>query len=223
MRLLLAEDEREMANAILVVLEHNHYAVDVVDNGRDAYDWAKNGNYDGILLDIMMPEMSGLEVLSALRQENFDVPVLLLTARSEVDDRVAGLDLGADDYLTKPFAMKELLARIRAMTRRKGNYSSNLLQFGGLTLNRETFDLGYQGEKVHLGSKEYQVMELLMQNKGILIPAEQFMEKIWGYNTEVENSVVWVYISYLRKKIQNLGAPVVIRAVRGLGYKLEEG
>ncbi|MDD7740417.1 MAG: response regulator transcription factor [Lachnospiraceae bacterium] len=223
MRLLLAEDEREMANAILVVLEHNHYAVDVVENGRDAYDWAKNGNYDGILLDIMMPEMSGLEVLSALRQENFDVPVLLLTARSEVDDRVAGLDLGADDYLTKPFAMKELLARIRAMTRRKGNYSSNLLQFGGLTLNRETFDLGYQGEKVHLGSKEYQVMELLMQNKGILIPAEQFMEKIWGYNTEVENSVVWVYISYLRKKIQNLGAPVVIRAVRGLGYKLEEG
>ncbi|MCI5647869.1 MAG: response regulator transcription factor [Fusicatenibacter sp.] len=223
MRLLLAEDEREMANAIKMVLEHNHYAVDVVSNGRDAYDWAQNGNYDGILLDIMMPQMSGLEVLSALRREKCDVPIMLLTARGEIEDKVTGLDLGADDYLTKPFAMKELLARIRAMTRRKGIYSSNLLQFGGLTLNRETFDLGYQGQEVHLGSKEYQVMELLMQNQGILIPAEQFMEKIWGYNAEVENNVVWVYISYLRKKIQNLGAPVVIRAVRGLGYKLEEG
>lgn len=221
MRLLLAEDEKEMAHALEAVFTHNHYSVDVVYNGIDAADWAESGNYDGIILDIMMPGKSGLEVLSELRKKGNNVPVLLLTAKGEIEDRVTGLDLGADDYLTKPFAMKELLARIRAMTRRKGEVSSNTLEFAGLTLSRETFDLGYQSEVVHLGNREYQMMEMLIANPGALISVEQFMEKIWGYDTDVEMNVVWVYISYLRKKLQALQAPVAIRAVRGLGYKLE--
>lgn len=221
MRLLLAEDEKEMAHALEAVFTHNHYSVDVVYNGIDAADWAESGNYDGIILDIMMPGKSGLEVLSELRKKGNNVPVLLLTAKGEIEDRVTGLDLGADDYLTKPFAMKELLARIRAMTRRKGEVSSNTLEFAGLTLRRETFDLGYQSEVIHLGNREYQMMEMLIANPGALISVEQFMEKIWGYDTDVEMNVVWVYISYLRKKLQALQAPVAIRAVRGLGYKLE--
>lgn len=221
MRLLLAEDEKEMAHALEAVFTHNHYSVDVVYNGIDAADWAESGNYDGIILDIMMPGKSGLEVLSELRKRGNNVPVLLLTAKGEIEDRVTGLDLGADDYLTKPFAMKELLARIRAMTRRKGEVSSNTLEFAGLTLSRETFDLGYQSEVIHLGNREYQMMEMLIANPGALISVEQFMEKIWGYDTDVEMNVVWVYISYLRKKLQALQAPVAIRAVRGLGYKLE--
>lgn len=222
MRLLLAEDEKEMAHALQAVFLHNHYSVDVVYNGTDAADWAESGNYDGLILDIMMPGKSGLEVLMELRKKGNQVPVLLLTAKGEIEDRVTGLDLGADDYLTKPFAMKELLARIRAMTRRKGEVSSNTLEFEGLTLKRETFDLGYQKERIPLGNREYQMMEMLMANPGTLISAEQFMEKIWGYDTEVEMNVVWVYISYLRKKIQSLQAPVMIRAVRGVGYKLEK-
>lgn len=221
MRLLLAEDEKEMAHALEAVFTHNHYSVDVVYNGIDAADWAESGNYDGIILDIMMSGKSGLEVLSELRKKGNNVPVLLLTAKGEIEDRVTGLDLGADDYLTKPFAMKELLARIRAMTRRKGEVSSNTLEFAGLTLSRETFDLGYQSEVIHLGNREYQMMEMLIANPGALISVEQFMEKIWGYDTDVEMNVVWVYISYLRKKLQALQAPVAIRAVRGLGYKLE--
>lgn len=221
MRLLLAEDEKEMAHALEAVFTHSHYSVDVVYNGIDAADWAESGNYDGIILDIMMPGKSGLEVLSELRKKGNNVPVLLLTAKGEIEDRVTGLDLGADDYLTKPFAMKELLARIRAMTRRKGEVSSNTLEFAGLTLSRETFDLGYQSEVIHLGNREYQMMEMLIANPGALISVEQFMEKIWGYDTDVEMNVVWVYISYLRKKLQALQAPVAIRAVRGLGYKLE--
>lgn len=221
MRLLLAEDEKEMAHALEAVFTHNHYSVDVVYNGIDAADWAESGNYDGVILDIMMPGKSGLEVLSELRKKGNNVPVLLLTAKGEIEDRVAGLDLGADDYLTKPFAMKELLARVRAMTRRKGEVSSNTMEFAGLTLSRETFDLGYQSEVIHLGNREYQMMEMMIANPGALISAEQFMEKIWGYDTDVEMNVVWVYISYLRKKLQALQAPVAIRAVRGLGYKLE--
>ena len=149
------------------------------------------------------------------------MPVLLLTARGEVEDRVLGLDSGADDYLTKPFAMQELLARIRAMTRRKTDFSPNVQEFGGLTLNRETFELGYGKQRVCLGNKEFQLLELLMRSPGRLISTEQFMEQIWGYDSDVELNVVWVYISYLRKKLLNLGAPVEIRAVRGVGYKLE--
>lgn len=222
MRLLLAEDEKELANALGAVLKHNKYSIDVVYNGADAYDWAQAAEYDGIILDIMMPKMSGLEVLEALRKQGSTVPILLLTAKGEIEDRVTGLDMGADDYLPKPFAMKELLARIRAMTRRKSEFSANILDFEGLTLNRENFELAYKSQSLRLGNKEFQMMEMLMRNSGQFISAEQFMEKIWGFEAEAEVSVVWVYLSYLRKKLQNLEAPIEIRAARGIGYKLEK-
>ena len=222
MRLLLAEDEKELANALAAVLKHNKYSIDVVYNGADAYDWAQAAEYDGIILDIMMPKMSGLEVLEALRKQGSTVPILLLTAKGEIEDRVTGLDMGADDYLPKPFAMKELLARIRAMTRRKSEFSAHILDFEGLTLNRENFELAYKSQSLRLGNKEFQMMEMLMRNSGQFISAEQFMEKIWGFEAEAEVSVVWVYLSYLRKKLQNLEAPIEIRAARGIGYKLEK-
>ena len=222
MRLLLAEDEQELANALAAVLKHNKYSIDVVYNGADAYDWAQAAEYDGIILDIMMPKMSGLEVLEALRKQGSTVPILLLTAKGEIEDRVTGLDMGADDYLPKPFAMKELLARIRAMTRRKSEFSANILDFEGLTLNRENFELAYKSQSLRLGNKEFQMMEMLMRNSGQFISAEQFMEKIWGFEAQAEVSVVWVYLSYLRKKLQNLEAPIEIRAARGIGYKLEK-
>ena len=222
MRLLLAEDEKELANALAAVLKHNKYSIDVVYNGADAYDWAQAAEYDGIILDSMMPKMSGLEVLEALRKQGSTVPILLLTAKGEIEDRVTGLDMGADDYLPKPFAMKELLARIRAMTRRKSEFSANILDFEGLTLNRENFELAYKSQSLRLGNKEFQMMEMLMRNSGQFISAEQFMEKIWGFEAEAEVSVVWVYLSYLRKKLQNLEAPIEIRAARGIGYKLEK-
>ena len=222
MRLLLAEDEKELANALAAVLKHNKYSIDVVYNGADAYDWAQAAEYDGIILDIMMPKMSGLEVLEALRKQGSTVPILLLTAKGEIEDRVTGLDMGADDYLPKPFAMKELLARIRAMTRRKSEFSANILDFEGLTLNRENFELAYKSQSLRLGNKEFQMMEMLMRNSGQFISAEQFMEKIWGFEAQAEVSVVCVYLSYLRKKLQNLEAPIEIRAARGIGYKLEK-
>ena len=221
MRLLLAEDEEELANAIAAVLKHNHYSIDVVYDGADAYDWAKASDYDGIILDIMMPGMSGLEVLEKLRREGNSVSVMLLTAKGEIDDRVTGLDMGADDYLPKPFAMKELLARIRAMTRRKTELEAAVLEYQGLTLDRKNFELGYKGQSVRLGNKEFQMMELMMRSPGQFISAEQFMEKIWGFDAEAEVNVVWVYLSYLRKKLQGLGAKVEIRAARGIGYRLE--
>lgn len=222
MRLLLAEDEKELANALAAVLKHNNYSIDVVYNGADAYDWAQAAEYDGIILDIMMPKMSGLEVLEALRKQGCTVPILFLTAKGEIEDRVTGLDMGADDYLPKPFAMKELLARIRAMTRRKSEFSANVLDFEGLTLNRENFELSYKSQSLRLGNKEFQMMEMLMRNSNQFLSAEQFMEKIWGFDAEAEVSVVWVYLSYLRKKLQNLEAPVEIKAARGIGYKLEK-
>lgn len=175
MKLLLAEDEKELANALKAVLIHNHYSVDVVYNGEDAYHWAMAANYDGLILDIMMPKKSGIQVLKELRQVGSSVPVLLLTARGEIEDRVLGLDAGADGYLTKPFAMQELLARIRAMTRRKAEFFSNVLEFERMTLNRETFELGFGGQCISLGNKEFQMMELLMRNPGHLISTEQFM------------------------------------------------
>ena len=222
MRLLLAEDEKELSKALCAILKHNNYSVDAVFNGQDALDYGLCENYDGIILDIMMPKKNGLDVLKELRAQGVSTPVLILTAKAEVDDRILGLDLGADDYLTKPFSMGELLARIRAITRRKSEFSPNLLQSGNVSLNRETFELSADSNSVRLGNKEFQMMEMLMSNPGRLISTEQFMERIWGYETEAEINVVWVYISYLRKKLSNLNANVEIKAVRGVGYTLEE-
>lgn len=222
MRLLLAEDEKELSKALCAVLKHNNYSVDAVYNGQDALDYGLCENYDGIILDIMMPMMNGLEVLKKLRENSVATPVLILTAKSEIEDKITGLDSGADDYLTKPFAMGELLARIRALTRRKSEFSPNLLSLGNLSLNRETFELSVGENAIRLGNKEFQMIEMLLSNPGRLISTEQFMEHIWGYETEAEINVVWVYISYLRKKLTTLGAAVEIKAVRGVGYTLEE-
>ena len=222
MRLLLAEDEQDLSKALCAVLKHNNYSVDAVYDGQDALDYGLSENYDGIILDIMMPKKNGIEILTELRKSGVDTPVLILTAKGEVDDKILGLDSGADDYLTKPFAMGELLARIRALTRRKADFTPNLLSSGNLSLNRETFELSVDGESIRLGNKEFQMMEMLMSNPGRLISTEQFMEKIWGYETEAEINVVWVYISYLRKKLASLKASLEIKAVRGVGYTLEE-
>lgn len=221
MRLLLADDEKELTRAIEAVLKHNNYSVDIVYNGQDALDWAENTAYDGIVLDIMMPKLNGLDVVKNLRAAGNETPILLLTAKGEVEDKVFGLDKGADDYLTKPFAMNELLARIRAMTRRKTSFSGNTLKFQGLILNRNTFELSYKSQTIHLGNKEYQMIEMLMNYPEHLVSTEQFLEKIWGYDSESNNNVIWVYLSYLRKKLDILNAPIEIHAYRGLGYKLQ--
>ena len=221
MRLLLAEDEKSLARAVSAILEKNNFSVDVVYDGADALDWLRAGNYDGAVLDIMMPKMDGITVLKTIRAEGNMLPVLLLTAKSEIDDKVEGLDSGANDYLTKPFAAKELLARIRAMTRTPTAQPSSTLQFGNLTLDRATFELKSPTSSFRLANKEFQMLETLMANPRSLISTERFMEKIWGYDAEAEINVVWVYISYLRKKLAALNANVQIKATRNAGYSLE--
>lgn len=221
MRLLLAEDERELSRALVTILEHNNYSVDAVFNGADALDWALTQNYGGIILDVMMPSMSGFEVLAALRRQGVQTPVLLLTARAAVDDRIEGLDLGADDYLTKPFAMGELLARIRAMTRRRPELSPSRLHFGDLALDRVTLELYCNDAAQRLGNKEYQILELLMEHPNRPMAAERLMGLIWSADSEADVSVVWVYISNLRKRLAAMGSHVTIRAIRGSGYTLE--
>ena len=222
MRLLLAEDERELSNALSVILRHSHYSVDMVDNGADALDYALGGDYDGLILDIMMPKMDGLQVLKALREQGISTPALFLTAKTEVDDRIRGLDTGADDYITKPFDMGELLARVRAMTRRGDAYTPQVLRVGNLTLDRGTYEMAVDRQRIRLGNKEFQMLEMLMTTPRRLISTDQFLERIWGWDAEAENTVVWVYISGLRKKLASLKAGVEIRAVRGVGYALEE-
>ncbi len=221
MRLLIADDDKDIAKVLTALFEHNNYSVDAVYNGNDAYTYALEGNYDGIVLDIMMPGMDGLEVLRNLRSNSIKTPVLLLTAKGDIEDRVNGLDAGADDYLPKPFAANELLARVRAMLRRKENYQTDVLQFEGMTLDLSTFELNYGNNSIRLVSREFQMLQLLMQSPGIVISTEQFMERIWGWDSDVEVSIVWVYISNIRKKIDKLKAPVNIKAIRGVGYCLE--
>ena len=218
MRLLIAEDDRDISKALVMILEKNNYSVDSVFNGKEAYEYAGSDNYDGIILDIMMPELDGIEVLTKLRSERISTPILLLTAKAEVDDRVAGLDAGADDYLAKPFAISELLARLRAMLRRKGEFQPDILEFKSVTLNKATYELGYNDKYVRLASREFQMLEMLMKMPGQVIPTDQFMDKIWGWDSEVEVSIVWVYISNLRKKFATIQAPIEIHAIRGVGY-----
>lgn len=221
MRLLLAEDEKALSSALQVILKHNNYSVDAVYNGQEAYDYIMAGVYDGVILDVMMPKMDGFTVLSKIRSEGCDVPVIMLTAKSETDDKINGLDLGADDYLAKPFDTKELLARIRAITRRKSEAVSTDVIYDDCTLNSLNYELSSDGGSVKLQNKEYQIMELLMANQKSIISAELMMEKIWGYDTDTEISVVWVNISYLRKKLGQIGSKVSIKAVRNQGYTLE--
>ena len=221
MRLLLAEDEKTLSNALVTILKHNNYSVDAVYNGQDAIDYLESEVYDAAILDIMMPKADGITVLKTIRAAGNTIPVLLLTAKSEIDDKVTGLDCGADDYLTKPFVTKELLARIRAITRRQTELTDNSLFFGDLRLDRVSFELVSPSGKLLLTAKEFQIMEMFMKNPSQIISTERFMEKIWGFDSNAEINVVWTYISYLRKKLKMLGSSVGIKAVRNIGYTLE--
>ena len=221
MKLLYAEDERAMSEAVTDVLTYHKFSVDPVYDGQDALDYAHAEEYDGIILDVMMPKKSGLEVLRQLRQEGCRTPVLLLTAKAEVEDRIEGLDLGADDYLPKPFAMGELLARVRAMLRRREEFTPTVLRFGDVELNQQTAELRCGDKAVVLPKLEYKLMELLMLGRGRCYSTEELLEKVWGYETEAEVGVVWVYLSYLRKRLAALGSGVEIKARRGVGYTLE--
>ncbi len=221
MRLLLAEDEKLLSEALVEMLSHNNYSVDAVDNGQDAIDYLLSADYDAAVLDIMMPRKNGIEVVKELRAAGKHTPVLMLTAKSQIEDRVEGLDSGADDYLTKPFAIKELLARIRAITRRQPELTNPNITFRDLTLSRSDYLLSGPLGRVRLANKEYQMIEMLMSNSRQVISTERFMEKIWGFDTEATINVVWVNISSLRKRITELGAHVQIKAARGIGYSLE--
>lgn len=222
MRLLIAEDDPKLLKSLLHIFTSNKFTADGVSDGNDALQYARTGEYDGLILDIMMPGMDGIEVLTQLRREGNTVPVLFLTARTEIEQRVEGLDAGADDYLPKPFSTTELLARVRAMLRRKDNFVPDLLTVGQTVLNRSTYVLTHRDASRPLSGKEFQIMEMLMQRRGNIVPTEQFMTHIWGWDTSVDTSVVWVHISNLRKKIDAVGAPLEIRFIRGVGYALEE-
>ena len=221
MKLLLAEDEISLSKALTRILEKNNYTVDTVYNGADALDFLTTSEYDAVILDIMMPQIDGITVLKKIRTAGNPIPVLILSAKSEVDDKVNGLDCGANDYLTKPFDSKELLARIRSITRTQHATDSKLI-FGNITLDRATYELSSPSQSFRLANKEFQMMEILMSNPKRLVSTERFFEKIWGYDSDAEMNVVWVYISYLRKKLAALNASIQIKATRNAGYTLEE-
>ena len=221
MRLLIAEDDPKLLKSLVHIFETNHYVVDGVSDGSLAFDYASSGEYDGLVLDIMMPGRDGIKLLKKLRKDGVTTPALFLTAKTETYQKIEGLDAGADDYLPKPFATGELLARVRAMLRRKDNFVPDLLCFGELVLNRSTYEIAYNGMAQSLSGKEFQVMEILMQQPGMIVTAEQLMTHIWGWETDVDTSVIWVHISNIRKKLDILSAPVAIRFVRNAGYILE--
>ena len=221
MRLLVAEDDPRLLKTLLHIFQSNNFSADGVSNGRDALLYARSTEYDGLVLDIMMPEMDGIQVLRELRRLGINTPALFLTARTEVAQRVEGLDAGADDYLPKPFATAELLARVRAMLRRKETYLPDRLACGPVVLNRSSFQLEYQGCTRPLSGREFQILEMLMQVPGSIVPTERLITHLWGWDATVDTSVVWVHISNLRKKISALNAPLEIRFVRGAGYTLE--
>ena len=221
MRLVIAEDDPKLLKSLVHIFETNHYVVDGVSDGSLAFDYASSGEYDGLVLDIMMPGIDGINLLKKLRKDGITTPALFLTAKTETYQKIEGLDAGADDYLPKPFATGELLARVRAMLRRKDNFVPDLLCFGELVLNRSTYEIAYNGIAQSLSGKEFQVMEILMQQPGMIVTAEQLITHIWGWETDVDTSVVWVHISNIRKKLDILSAPVAIRFVRNAGYILE--
>ena len=221
MRLLFAEDDRDISKAVQTLLERSGYSVDVVFNGQDALDYLEAGEYDGVILDWMMPKRSGIEVLRKIRSKGISTPALMLTARDAVEDRVEGLDTGADDYLPKPFAASELLARIRAMLRRKEEFKPDVIKFADIELDKSAMSIQCRGNCVRLNNKAFQLMEMLVEHPGAVLSLSQIMERIWGWDSDSEVNVVWVNISFLRKKLSELGAHARIKAVRGVGYTLE--
>lgn len=222
MKILYAEDEKSMSEAVVDILTYHKYNVDAVYDGQEALDYALSDDYDGIILDIMMPKLSGLEVLKQLRDSGNTTPILLLTAKAEVEDRIQGLDLGADDYLPKPFAMGELLARVRAMLRRKENFTPDIISFMDLSLNRQSYELCCNDKSILLSKIEFQMMETLMLNQGIFLSSEDLLVKVWGYDTDSDIGIVWVYISALRKHLSSLSSNVSINVKRNVGYSLGE-
>jgi DNA-binding response OmpR family regulator len=221
MRILVVEDEEQLADAIESMLKKEQYFVDKVFDGQDGYDYAMSGIYDLILLDIMLPKMDGLTVLKKLRDNGISTPIMLLTARTEIDDKIKGLDLGADDYLTKPFNKGELLARVRALTRRKGEIPTNELEFKDIKLNQSSYELICGDNSIKLGGKEFKIMQMLMYNTKNIISKDEFIEKIWGYDSEAEYNSIEVYVSFLRKKLNAIHSTVQIKASRGIGYYLQ--
>ena len=222
MRILIADDEVEIAKALKVILEKNKYSVDIVHDGISACDFIEEITYDVIVLDIMMPGLDGYGVLKKIREKGISTPVLFLTAKSEVEDRVKGLDLGADDYLPKPFATSELLARVRALSRRSETFSSSVLKIGNTSLDLSTYELCFDDKSVRLNNKEYQLMELFMRYPKQVFSADRLMERIWGLDSEADIDVVWTYIGFLRKKLKELDADIEIKTIRGAGYSLGE-
>ncbi len=221
MRLLIAEDELDLAEALTVFFEKNQFTVDTVNDGMSAYEYASMGEYDAIILDVMMPKMNGIEVLRHIREENISTPVMMLTAKAQKDDRIEGFDSGADDYLPKPFAPDELLSRVRAMLRRSGGYKPTVLRFKDIELDCSSAALSCKGKTAHLSKKEFQIMELFMRSPGIVFSADKIMERVWEWDSDAEINVVWVNISNIRKKLFYIGTQVEIRANRGLGYILD--
>ena len=221
MRLLIAEDEKDLAEALEVFFEKNQFTVDTVFNGQDAYDYAATGDYDAIILDVMMPKRNGIEVLRQLRGEGLKTPIMMLTAKGEKDDRITGFDAGADDYLPKPFAPDELLSRVRAMMRRFDNYKPAVLVYEDISLDCNSGVLCCGKNEARLSGREFQVMELFMRAPRVVFSAEKIMERVWGWDSDAEINVVWVHISNLRKKLKFIGLVVFIYANRGLGYTLE--
>lgn len=222
MRLLIAEDELDLAEALTVFFQKNHFSVDAVNDGADAYEYAVSGEYDAIILDVMMPKMNGIDVLRRLRAEGIKTPVMMLTAKGMKDDRITGFNAGADDYLPKPFEPDELICRVRAMLRRGENYRPSALSFGDLSLDPSNGLLSCADRSVRLSGREYQVMELFMRSPNVVFSADKIMERVWGWDSDAEINVIWVHISNLRKKLRSIGSEITVRAVRGLGYALEE-
>lgn len=223
MRLLIAEDERDLAEALCVFFQKNNFYVDTVNDGLSAYEYASSGEFDGIVLDIMMPGMDGIEVLKRLRKDGISTPIMMLTAKSEKDDRILGFDSGADDYLPKPFEPDELISRVRAMLRRRQDYKPDILKFCDITLDPASGILECNGRNLRLSARESQVLELFMRAPHTVFSADRIMEKVWGWDSEAEINVVWVHISNIRKKLKSAGSAVSLRANRGLGYMLEGG
>lgn len=222
MRILIAEDEIQLAKGLKYLLEKNKFSVDIVHNGLDALDYFHNAEYDAVVLDIMMPGLNGIKVLQTIRTERSGIPVMMLTAKTEIEDRVAGLEAGADDYLPKPFSTREFIARVRALVRRNDSYADSILLFGNIRLDCNRFELSSEKGSVRLNNKEYQVMELFLKHPHYVFSSNHIMDKVWGQDSEAGMDAVWTYIGFVRKKLKVLGANVEIKTVRGAGYSLEE-
>lgn len=222
MKVLIAEDEAELARGLKYLLEKNRFTVDIVHDGLEALDYFHSTPYDAVVLDIMMPKLNGLEVLLRIREERSGVPVMMLTAKGEIEDRVAGLDAGADDYLPKPFATREFIARVKALARRSADYTDRMLSLGNVTLDCNCYELSCGRKALRLNNKEYQLMELFLRHPHFVFSTEHLMNRVWGQDSESNLDVVWTHIGFIRKKLKALGADIEIRTARGAGYSMEE-